>query len=70
MIGTMQNWTDATQGRLPSYYERIVGVPLTPNEGGLNLDMPPTSIADLSACGVMAIVRVSVGYLCRSGKIV
>ena len=54
MIATMQNWTDATQGRLPGFRDRIVSVPLTPDEGGLNLDMPPQRIADLSERGVKA----------------
>lgn len=54
MIGTMQNWTDATQGRLPGYRDRIVTVPLRPDEGGLNLNMPPDLIAKLSERGVEA----------------
>jgi predicted acylesterase/phospholipase RssA len=54
MIGTMQNWTDTTQGRLPGYRDRIVTVPLKPNEGGLNLNMPPGLIDDLSKRGMEA----------------
>ena len=54
MVATMQNWTDTTQGRLPGYRDRIVRVPLTPEKGGLNLDMPPERIADLTQRGVQA----------------
>lgn len=54
IIATMQNWTDATQGRLPGYRDRIVRVPLTPDEGGLNLDMPPERIAGLTQRGAQA----------------
>ncbi len=48
IIGTMQNWNDTTLGRLPGFRHRIVRVPLTPSEGGLNLDMPPERIIDLT----------------------
>lgn len=54
IIATMQNWTDATQGRLPGYRDRIVRVPLTPDEGGLNLDMPKERIDDLTQRGAEA----------------
>ena len=54
MIGTMQNWSDTTQARLPGYRDRIVRVPLSSEEGGLNLDMPAPRIAALSARGVQA----------------
>jgi hypothetical protein len=51
MVGTMQNWTDTTQGRLPGYRDRIVTVPLKPDEGGLNLNMPKGLISALSERG-------------------
>jgi predicted acylesterase/phospholipase RssA len=54
MLNAMQNWTDATQGRLPGYRDRIVRVPLTPDEGGLNLDMAPELIAALTKRGTEA----------------
>ena len=54
IIATMQNWSDTTQARLPGYRDRIVTVPLTPDEGGLNLDMPPENITALTERGVMA----------------
>ncbi|MET0309477.1 MAG: hypothetical protein ABW023_12290 [Sphingomonas sp.] len=40
IIGTMQNWRDLLQSRAPGHRERIVTVPLTKAQGGLNLDMP------------------------------
>lgn len=54
LIGTMQNWTDTTQSRLPGYRDRIVTVPLSPIEGGLNLDMPAQRIKNLGDRGEVA----------------
>jgi predicted acylesterase/phospholipase RssA len=54
LIRTMQNWTDATQSRLPGFRDRIVRVPLTGEEGGLNLDMPAQRIEDLTRRGEAA----------------
>lgn len=51
IVGTMQNWTDSVQSRLPGYRDRIAHVGLTPQEGGLNLDMPEPLIAKLCARG-------------------
>lgn len=67
-IATMQNWTDTTQGRLPGYRDRIVSVPLTPDEGGLNLDMPPQRITDLSDRGVMAAALLEKHFDVPSGE--
>ena len=54
MIQAMQNWNDSTLGKLPGYRDRIVSVPLTPEEGGLNLDMPEHLIIELSKRGGLA----------------
>ena len=51
LISTMQNWNDATQSRLPGYRDRIVRIPLTPKQGGLNLNMPPDLVTFLSGQG-------------------
>jgi hypothetical protein len=51
MISTMQNWNDATVGRLPGYRDRIARIPLTSRQGGLNLDMPPELIGFLTNQG-------------------
>lgn len=53
-ISTMQNWTDTMQSRLPGYRDRIATVGLTPDEGGLNLNMPAQRIRELSARGEAA----------------
>ena len=44
---TAQNYRDNMQAMLPSYYERIVQIRLSDNEGGLNLEMPPEAIAEV-----------------------
>jgi predicted acylesterase/phospholipase RssA len=53
-ITTMQNWSDNTLSRLPGYRDRVRPVPLTPEEGGLNLNMPKERIDALTARGVAA----------------
>lgn len=63
-ILTMQNWADNTLSRLPGYRDRICAVPLSANEGGLNLNMPSEIINALtargSAAGVELITRFSI----------
>jgi predicted acylesterase/phospholipase RssA len=54
LMKTMQNWTDNTQSRLPGFRDRIVHVPLTPEEGGLNLNMPKSRIEALTGRGNQA----------------
>ncbi len=51
IIAAMQNWMDNTQAQLPGYRDRVVHVSLKPDEGGLNLNMPPALIAQLSNRG-------------------
>ena len=51
IVGTMQNWADSAQSRLPGYRDRIVSVHLRPSEGGLNLDMSPALLAALELRG-------------------
>lgn len=51
MIATMQNWNDATASRLPGCRDRIVRIPLTSRQGGLNLNMPPELVTFLTAQG-------------------
>ena len=53
-IVTMQNWSDNTLSRLPGYRDRIRPVPLSENEGGLNLNMPREIIDALTARGIVA----------------
>jgi predicted acylesterase/phospholipase RssA len=51
IIATMQNWRDNMLLRIPGYRDRIAHVLLAPKEGGLNLTMDPTTIADVAARG-------------------
>jgi predicted acylesterase/phospholipase RssA len=51
IINTMQNWRDNIQATAAGYRDRIVHVSLRPNEGGLNLNMPPELISRLSERG-------------------
>lgn len=51
LLSTMQNWADNSMLKVPGYRDRIVHLHLTPDEGGINLDMSPTQIADLSRWG-------------------
>jgi len=53
-IATMQNWSDNTLSRLPGYRDRIRPVPLSVDEGGLNLNMPSEVIIELTKRGVAA----------------
>jgi len=54
ILRTMQNWVDNTQMRLPGYRDRVVHVYLAPEEGGLNLAMPPELIQTLMKRGQAA----------------
>jgi len=49
-----QNFRDTMQSQLPSYQERIVHVPLSSTEGGLNLNMPQPVIKDMQDKGLEA----------------
>ena len=51
ILDTMQNWRDTLQAELPGYAERIRAVPLEPDEGGMNLAMPPETITGLARKG-------------------
>ena len=54
IVGTMQNWNDNTQSRVPGYRDRIVTIYLHKNEGGLNLDMPYDVLMALKQRGAAA----------------
>ena len=57
ILDTMQNWTDNNQARMPGYRERIIRDLHSQDEGGLNLDMEPGTITDLSARGEAAAIE-------------
>jgi predicted acylesterase/phospholipase RssA len=54
IVGTMQNWRDLLQSRAPGHRDRIVRIPLTDDEGGLNLNMPQAVIERIAAKGTKA----------------
>ncbi|MBK8164555.1 MAG: patatin-like phospholipase family protein [bacterium] len=58
IVATMQNWRDNQQCRLPGYRERIVRIALHADEGGLNLNMPASTIDRLFALGRRAGERI------------
>jgi predicted acylesterase/phospholipase RssA len=47
ILDTMENWRDTMQSELPGFQDRVYQVRLTGKQGGLNLNMSPTSIVDL-----------------------
>jgi hypothetical protein len=49
-----QNWIDNEQVRVPGFRDRIVHITLKDSEGGVNLDMPPSMIADIAERGRVA----------------
>lgn len=54
IIETMQNWMDNTQTKMPGYRDRVAHVGLSPDEGGLNLDMPAQVITNVANRGERA----------------
>ena len=54
LLDTMQNWQDTMQMRIPGVRDRLVHVSQRPDEGGMNLDMPPETIERLSRRGERA----------------
>jgi len=54
MLDAMQEWRENLQSILPGYRERIVHVRLAEYEGGMNLNMPPEIIQQLSEYGRQA----------------
>jgi hypothetical protein len=54
ILNTMQNWVDTAQTLLPGYRDRVIHIHLTPDEGGMNLNMPEERITALSKRGQSA----------------
>ena len=51
---SLHAWMDNLQKRAPGYRDRIVRVDLDPEEGGLNLRMPPDRILRIAGYGLQA----------------
>lgn len=47
LLATTRGYRDKLQASLPSYLERVVTVFLSPDEGGLNLDMSPEVVREM-----------------------
>ena len=54
IVRTMQNHVDSSLARQPGYRDRIVHVHTAPDEGGMNLTMPPELISSLTLRGQAA----------------
>lgn len=54
IVGSMQNWIDNTNARMPGVRDRVVRIRLKDNEGGLNLDMPPSVLTEVARRGKQA----------------
>ncbi len=54
ILNVMQNWRDNTLSRVPGYRDRMVHVSQRPEEGGLNLSMPPELVERLGKRGARA----------------
>jgi hypothetical protein len=51
IVNTAKDWQDSIQSTLPGFRDRIVRVALSREEGGLNLAMPPATVAKLLKYG-------------------
>jgi hypothetical protein len=58
ILDSIRNWHDNTQMAVPGFRDRIVHVKLSPDEGGLNLNMKPEKVRDLSDRGKFAGQRL------------
>ncbi len=54
ILDAARNWQDVTLGTLPGNASRIVGIRLSADEGGLNLNMPPAVIEKMTGLGLSA----------------
>jgi hypothetical protein len=54
MLDTIRNWRDNAQLAVPGFRDRVVHVKLSPDEGGLNLNMNAAKVTALSERGMWA----------------
>lgn len=54
IFNTARGWQESLQSALPGYAERIVTIELDKGEGGLNIDMPESTITKLENLGLEA----------------
>jgi predicted acylesterase/phospholipase RssA len=68
MLSTIIDWHDNTQLTVPGYRDRIAHVKLSPQEGGLNLDMDEGRVASLSQRGFYAGQRLRRRFGAQAGE--
>jgi len=62
LLNTARFWSDNQMLIAPGVRDRVVNIALRDDEGGLNLDMPPKTIADLNRRGHAAGLLISARY--------
>jgi hypothetical protein len=68
MVNTMQSWRDELMFPYPGFRDRIIQISLKQEEGGLNLNMPETSIQALGNAGAMAADRLIESFHPQGGN--
>jgi predicted acylesterase/phospholipase RssA len=58
LIDAAKDWQDNLQSTLPGYRDRIVHVVLKPEEGGMNIAMPPELVLALGSYGAQAGIEL------------
>ena len=58
LINTVYNWADNAQARVPGYRDRVVHIFEADDEGGMNLNMPSSTVKKLSERGRCAGVKL------------
>jgi Patatin-like phospholipase len=58
LIDAAKDWQDNLQSTLAGYRDRIVHINLKPEEGGLNIAMPPNLVLSLGAYGAQAGIEM------------
>ncbi len=62
MVFAAKDWHDNMQTRVPGYRDRVVHVYMSPEEGGLNLSMPPERIRRLGERGRLAAEKMGTRF--------
>ncbi|MFK7966126.1 MAG: hypothetical protein AB8C46_19365, partial [Burkholderiaceae bacterium] len=63
IASAMQNWNDTTLARMPGVRDRVVRVRLAKHEGGMNLNMPGSTIEEIAQLGEAAAQLLIDRYL-------
>ena len=68
LINTVYNWADNAQARVPGYRDRVVQIFQTDEEGGMNLNMPSSTVMSLSERGRFAGVKLRERFTGNDGS--